>query len=102
MVAVRHSAAENTVFRKYGYALGMAFRITDDILDVTATSEELGKTAGKDLIAQKVTYPKLWGIEASQQKAEQLVAEAKALLVDYGKTAVPLMALADYITARKN
>ena len=102
--AILAGAAAPDVARLTTYArnIGLAFQIIDDILDVTATSEELGKTAGKDLVAQKVTYPKLWGIEASQQKAEQLVAEAKALLVGYGKTAIPLMALADYITARKN
>jgi geranylgeranyl diphosphate synthase, type II len=86
----------------YANNIGLAFQIIDDILDITATSEQLGKTAGKDLAAQKVTYPSLWGIEASQQKAEELVAQAKAQLISYGDAALPLMALADYITARKN
>ena len=86
----------------YANNIGLAFQIIDDILDITATSEELGKTAGKDLAAQKVTYPSLWGIEASQQKAQDLVEQAKAQLVSYGDAALPLMALADYITARKN
>lgn len=86
----------------YANNIGLAFQIIDDILDITATSEELGKTAGKDLAAQKVTYPSLWGIEASQQKAQELVEQAKAQLISYGDAALPLMALADYITARKN
>jgi geranylgeranyl diphosphate synthase type II len=86
----------------YANNIGLAFQIIDDILDITATSEQLGKTAGKDLTAQKVTYPSLWGIEASQQKAQELVEQAKAQLVSYGDAALPLMALADYITARKN
>ena len=86
----------------YANNIGLAFQIIDDILDITATSEQLGKTAGKDLAAQKVTYPSLWGIEASQKKAEELVAQAKAQLISYGDAALPLMALADYITARKN
>jgi geranylgeranyl diphosphate synthase type II len=86
----------------YSNNIGLAFQIIDDILDITATSEELGKTAGKDLAAQKVTYPSLWGIEVSQQKAQDLVEQAKAQLVSYGDAALPLMALADYITARKN
>jgi geranylgeranyl diphosphate synthase, type II len=86
----------------YANNIGLAFQIIDDILDITATSEQLGKTAGKDLAAQKVTYPSLWGIETSQQKAEELVAQAKAQLISYGDAALPLMALADYITARKN
>ncbi|WP_055074040.1 geranylgeranyl diphosphate synthase CrtE [Pseudanabaena sp. 'Roaring Creek'] len=86
----------------YANNIGLAFQIIDDILDITATSEQLGKTAGKDLVAQKVTYPSLWGIEASQLKAQELVEQAKAQLVSYGDAALPLMALADYITARKN
>ena len=86
----------------YANNIGLAFQIIDDILDITATSEELGKTAGKDLAAQKVTYPSLWGIEASQQKAQDLVTEAKEQLTNYGDTALPLMAIADYITSRKN
>lgn len=86
----------------YANNIGLAFQIIDDILDITSTSEQLGKTAGKDIAAQKVTYPSLWGIEASQQKAQELVEQAKAQLVSYGDAALPLMALADYITARKN
>ena len=86
----------------YANNIGLAFQIIDDILDITATSEELGKTAGKDLAAQKVTYPSLWGIEASQQKAQDLVTEAKDQLTSYGEAALPLMAIADYITSRKN
>jgi geranylgeranyl diphosphate synthase type II len=72
------------------------------VLDITATQEELGKTAGKDLQAQKATYPSFWGIEESKRQADQLVNEAKANLAAYGESAYPLMALADYITARKN
>ena len=86
----------------YANNIGLAFQIIDDILDITSTSEQLGKTAGKDLTAQKVTYPSLWGIAASQQKANELVEQAKAQLVSYGDAALPLIALADYITARKN
>jgi len=86
----------------YANNIGLAFQIIDDILDITSTSEQLGKTAGKDLTAQKVTYPSLWGIAASQQKANELVEQAKAQLASYGDAALPLIALADYITARKN
>lgn len=86
----------------YAQNIGLAFQIIDDILDVTATSEELGKTAGKDISAQKATYPKLWGIETSQAKAEALVQEAIAQLTVYGDKALPLQALAEYIVQRKN
>ncbi|MFM9101959.1 MAG: polyprenyl synthetase family protein, partial [Cyanobium sp.] len=92
--------------RVYARGIGLAFQIIDDILDVTASSEVLGKTAGKDLTADKTTYPKLLGLEDSRQRAQALVAEAKAALAPYaggedgGLRAAPLLALADYITSR--
>ena len=84
----------------YAQNIGLAFQIIDDILDITATQEELGKTAGKDINAQKATYPSIWGLEASRQKAQQLVDDARNILIPYGKAAYPLQALADFITAR--
>lgn len=86
----------------YAQNIGLAFQIIDDILDVTATSEELGKTAGKDISAQKATYPKLWGIETSQAKAEELVKDAIEQLRVYDEKALPLQAIAQYIVQRKN
>ena len=87
---------------RYAQNIGLAFQIVDDILDVTATAEELVKTAGKDLQAQKVTYPSLWGIEESRHQAQTLIATAKEELTPFGETAKPLIALADFITNRKN
>jgi geranylgeranyl diphosphate synthase, type II len=87
---------------RYAQNIGLAFQIIDDVLDITATQEELGKTAGKDLEAQKATYPRFWGIDESKRQANQLIAEAKAELQPFGRSAAPLLALADYITARKN
>lgn len=84
----------------YAQNIGLAFQIIDDILDITATQEQLGKTAGKDLQAQKATYPSLWGLETSKAKAEQLVESAKAQLEPFGAKAEPLLALADFITKR--
>jgi len=92
--------------RVYARGIGLAFQIIDDILDVTASSEVLGKTAGKDLTADKTTYPKLLGLEESRRRAEALVAEAKAALAPFAQgesaalKAAPLLALADYITSR--
>jgi geranylgeranyl diphosphate synthase, type II len=92
--------------RTYARGIGLAFQIIDDILDVTASSEVLGKTAGKDLTADKTTYPKLLGLEESRQRADALVAEAKAALAPFADgyqdslKAAPLLALADYITSR--
>lgn len=88
--------------RLSGYAqnIGLAFQIVDDVLDITATQEELGKTAGKDLLAKKATYPSLWGIDASKAKAKELIEAAKAELATFGEKAQPLIAIADYITTR--
>jgi geranylgeranyl diphosphate synthase, type II len=87
---------------KFAHNIGLAFQIIDDILDITATQAELGKTAGKDIEAQKATYPKLWGLEESKRQADKLVTEAKTILAEFGDRARPLQALADYITDRKN
>ncbi len=85
---------------QFAKAIGLAFQIMDDILDVTATSEQLGKTAGKDQAVQKATYPSLWGLEASQAKANELIQTAKAQLQPWGSQAESLLALADFITHR--
>ncbi len=84
----------------YARGIGLAFQIIDDILDVTASSEILGKTAGKDLIADKTTYPKLLGLDESRRRADHLVTEAKNALKPWSDKAKPLLALADYITNR--
>ncbi len=89
-----------TTLSTYAQRIGLAFQIVDDILDITATSEELGKSAGKDLQAQKATYPSFWGLEESRRQAQRLIDEAKAAVRPFGAGAVPLMALADYIVAR--
>lgn len=85
---------------RYAQNIGLAFQIVDDILDITATQEELGKTAGKDLQAQKATYPSIWGLEESKRQAERLIVGAKAELAELGDKAVPLIALAEFITSR--
>lgn len=102
--AILAGADEATLNRLSEYAqnIGLAFQIIDDILDITATPEELGKTAGKDLVAQKATYPSLWGLEESRRQADQLIASAKAQLDPFGDRAQPLRALTDYIVARTN
>jgi geranylgeranyl diphosphate synthase type II len=96
------SAESLKAMSRYAQNIGLAFQIIDDILDITATTEELGKTAGKDLQAQKATYPSLWGLEESQRQATQLVEEAKAELAIFGEKAQPLQALADFITNRSH
>lgn len=85
---------------RYAQDIGLAFQIVDDILDITATQEQLGKSVGKDLQAQKATYPSLWGIEKSKAKAQQLVDAAKAEMEAFGDKAQALISIADFITTR--
>ncbi|MBD2345829.1 geranylgeranyl diphosphate synthase CrtE [Anabaena subtropica] len=87
---------------RYSQNIGLAFQIIDDILDITATQEQLGKTAGKDLLAKKVTYPSLWGIEQSRAKAQQLIEAACAELEPFGESAQPLKAIAHFIINRNH
>ena len=74
--------------------------IIDDILDLTSSSEKLGKTAGKDLLADKTTYPKLLGMEESKKRAFDLVDKAKKAIEPWGLNAKYLISLADFITNR--
>jgi geranylgeranyl diphosphate synthase, type II len=87
--------------RAFGQSIGLAFQIVDDVLDVTQTSEQLGKTAGKDTAAQKATYPALFGIEESERKAESLVNDAFKELESFGERAETLKELARYLVERK-
>jgi geranylgeranyl diphosphate synthase type II len=94
------SSEQVELLSSYAHKVGLAFQIIDDVLDITATDEQLGKTAGKDLAQAKATYPSFWGVEASTAKAQQLIAEAKATLKPFGEKAVILEHLADFITQR--
>jgi geranylgeranyl diphosphate synthase, type II len=102
--AILAGASESDLSRltRYSQNIGLAFQIIDDILDITSTPEMLGKSVGKDVQAQKVTYPSLWGIEESQRKATQLVTDAKAELSVFGDRAEPLCSIADFITSRSH
>jgi geranylgeranyl diphosphate synthase type II len=95
------TATELQRVREFGRAAGLAFQIADDILDVTQTSEQLGKTAGKDLAVEKVTYPSLYGLEKSMRMADQLIAQACAALDSFGARADTLEAIARYLVERK-
>jgi len=87
--------------RAFGMGIGLAFQIVDDVLDVTQTSEQLGKTAGKDTVSEKATYPALFGIDASVKKADALVNQAFAQLESFGARADTLKELARYLIERK-
>jgi len=87
--------------RAFGQSVGLAFQIVDDVLDVTQTSEQLGKTAGKDTASEKTTYPALFGIETSERKAYELVNAALAELNSFGERADTLKELARFLVERK-
>ena len=85
-----------------GEALGLAFQIVDDILDVEGNLAELGKTAGSDERKQKATYPSLHGLPASKARARDLIEETKRLLTPLGPAAEPIRALADFVLERRS
>ncbi len=95
------SADEVEKLRCFGQNIGLAFQIVDDVLDVTQTSEQLGKTAGKDLTAEKATYPALFGVDESLKKADALIAKASAQLDSFGERAGTLKSLAHFLVERK-
>ena len=84
----------------FGHHVGLAFQVIDDILDVTLSSEQLGKTAGKDAAVQKATYPSIVGLAKSRKIAADLTAKAYAALKPFKGQAVVLEALADYLLKR--
>ena len=85
---------------EFGYNVGLAFQVIDDILDVTQTSEQLGKTAGKDEASHKATYPSLIGLERSRKIAAKLTQNAFKALVPFKGKAVALHAIAEYLLKR--
>ena len=85
---------------EFGRKAGLAFQIVDDVLDVTQDSAQLGKTAGKDVASDKATWPAVFGIEASRQHAEELIAEAFAEVAPYGSAAEGLKSVAQYLVER--
>jgi len=96
------SQEEVLLLEEYATKIGLAFQVADDILDCTASTEELGKTAGKDEDVGKTTYVKLMGLEGAKEEAKRLGYEAKACLDGFGDRAGVLLAIADYIVDRKN
>ncbi|HEY5055958.1 MAG TPA: farnesyl diphosphate synthase [Acidobacteriaceae bacterium] len=88
--------------REFGEKAGLAFQIVDDVLDMTQSSRELGKTAGKDAASVKATWPAVYGIEQSRHDAAELIADAFAALEPFGAAAAPLKSLAQYLVDRTN
>ena len=96
------NAKERAAVTRFGTIIGLAFQLADDLLDVTATSAQLGKTAGKDLKAEKATLVSLHGIEATRKELNSLIAEAESLLAPFGDHAETLKATARFIATRKS
>jgi geranylgeranyl diphosphate synthase type II len=93
--------AQLKALTRFGEALGLAFQIIDDILDVTQTTEKLGKTAGKDVAATKATYPAIIGLERSRREARRLTREARAAVAPFGGKAARLAELSDFLLGRE-
>ena len=100
--AARAPAPVLAALGRYGRCIGLAFQIADDVLDVTATSDELGKTAGKDLAYQKSTYPALLGVDRARARAAALVEEGCAALAEAGVLTPSLEASARYVVDRRS
>ena len=89
-------------FTRFGDALGLAYQIADDVLDVTATSDQLGKTAGKDVAGNKPTYPSIFGLERSRRMADECTARARESLLNVGLDGSQLARIADWVISRRS
>lgn len=88
--------------KRFGINIGLAFQIVDDLLDISATTEQLGKDAGSDLKKGKATYPGLYGVDESKKKARALIDESVALVDCYGAASRPLAEIARFVIDRNN
>lgn len=98
--AAEADAAALETLTRFAEALGLAFQIVDDLLDLTGTAEDLGKHPGKDVAVSKATYPALYGMEAARAEADRQVAIAMRALEPLGSAADPLRAIARFVTER--
>jgi farnesyl diphosphate synthase/geranylgeranyl diphosphate synthase type II len=100
LIAVTETDPRLAALARYARAIGLAFQIHDDVLDVTGDTVTLGKTSGADAAREKPTYPSLLGLEGAQRKAQTLIDEAIAALAPLGENAAPLADLAHYMIER--
>jgi geranylgeranyl diphosphate synthase type II len=96
------SSKQVNQLRSFGQAIGLAFQIVDDILDVTQTSAQLGKTAGKDAASEKATYPALFGLDESRKRAAALLQSANQAVEKFGDSASVLKDLARFLIERES
>lgn len=100
-IAADAAADQLDSLQEYGNAIGLAFQIVDDILNIESTTEQLGKAAGSDAKRCKATYPAIFGIDKSKEMAGEAVTQAIQAISDFGDGAEPLCELARYIIERK-
>ena len=101
-IAARADTTELTAMSRFGDAIGLAFQIADDVLDVTATTDRLGKTAGRDVDLAKSTYPAFLGVEGAKQRAKSLVTEGCDALRAAGLLSTELDTLARFVVERES
>ena len=101
-IAAGATGRQAAALEEYGWSVGLAFQIADDVLDATATSDQLGKTAGRDAVLGKSTYPALLGVEGATQRAAALAAQAQLVLRDAGLLSPELDAIAQFSVARRS
>lgn len=101
--AILADASDEQIMRmeNYGLSIGLAFQIVDDILDIEGTTEQLGKPKGSDEKKGKMTYPRVYGIKKSKQKAKELIDNALKAIEDFDQKAEPLREIARYIVKRR-
>ncbi len=99
-MSAKADASQLGAITRYGDAIGLMFQVVDDLLDVTQTTEHLGKRAGKDIDAGKLTYPGVHGVELTRQRVRELHAQADHALVPFGDAAEPLRQIASYLAVR--
>jgi geranylgeranyl pyrophosphate synthase len=100
-MAARAGPPQVEALTRFGEAIGLAFQIADDVLDITATTDRLGKTAGRDIALRKGTYPALLGVDGATARASTLVAEGCAALRAAGLLSTELDALAKFVVERE-
>ena len=101
-IVAKASEADITHIRAYAQALGEAFQISDDLLDVTGSEAEVGKRVGKDAGAGKATFIDILGIDGARARAAELVAEATAQVAPYGASAARLVEAAHFVVERRS
>ncbi len=94
------STEQRKILARYARDLGLAFQVVDDLLDLTANADSLGKRAGKDADRGKLTYPGLLGVEAAREKANQLIESAQRQITVFGCSAWRLTWMANYVLER--